>query len=285
MKKGRDIKYRTKLITFFLLAVGSTILAGLYAYISSRVLVKDTTELYSNNMELTSVYKELTAVQQDLEIYLSTNSSDSLLSFYDHMATVSNSAAKLYDSSAYNQRGIKIKNISNMITHYLSKADKAVNAKRGRNIDDYTEFYAGTVKENSYIMGYIREIMTSDLIDSMEKSADINQKVQSTTIINIFLLAGVIIIVITAIFIFSIEITKPIAELAVCAKEISDGNFDVKLKPRDTSGEIAVLYRVFGLMAYNIKEYFNQIQERQRLEKNLSEQTMNNLKMKTLRKS
>lgn len=280
MNKKNGMRYRTKLIVFFLFSAAITMMACIYTYVSSQLLIRETSQMFSKNLELAAVYSELGDIQQDIQIYLSTNSSESLLSYYDRVNTISYNANRMMENASYTARGIKTMNISNMITHYLKQTDGAMVAKRGRNINDYTEYYAQTVKENAYIMSYIQEIMSRDLIDSLKKSAEINQKVQSATIFNIILILGVVAFVSAAIVAFSFEITRPITQLAKYSKEISDGNFDVEIKPIKASGEISVLYGVFNLMAVNIREHFNQMQEKQRLEKSLSEQKLNNLKIK-----
>ncbi len=281
MQQSRGLKYRTKLIAFFLLAVVTAMMAGVYTYVSSHILMQDTAEMFSKNLELTAVYRELGAIQHDLEIYLSTGSSESLLSFYDHSGAISLGARRLLGSADYTPRGVKIKNVSNMINHYLKVAEDTVYAKRGRNLDQYTEGYADLVKQNGYIMGYIEEIMSGDLIDSSEKFSDISSRVQRSTLFNNLLIAVVIIFITAAVIVFSVEVTKPITRLASYAHQISEGNFDISMAPDSSGGEIGLLYSVFNLMAINIKEYVNEIQEKRRLEAILNEQRLNNLKMKT----
>lgn len=88
-KKRRDFSYRTKLTSFFLLATAITILVGFYNYISSQMLMEDMTDLLNKSQELTSLYKEVDEIQNDLEVYLATRSSDSLQSFYNHSNSIS----------------------------------------------------------------------------------------------------------------------------------------------------------------------------------------------------
>jgi sensor histidine kinase YesM len=243
------------------------------------MIITDTASMFEKNLELTVVYEEIGAIGQELEIYLSTNSSESLLSFYDHTNIISRNANKIMDNSSYSERGIKLKNIANMINNYLIEADRAVNAKRGRNIEVYTEAYKNTVRQNKYITSYIEGIMSGDLIDSSSKYEDIRDKEYATTYFNNILLGVSISFVIIAIIIFSYEITRPIVKLSEYAKEISYGNFEVHIPPANISGEIDVLYRAFNLMVINIKEYVDQIEEKRRLEKSFNKQRLNNLKM------
>lgn len=280
MKQTRyQIKYRTKLMTFFIMAVIVASFSGMYSYLSSRIIIKETTSMFEKNLELTAVYEEIGKIGQELEIYLYTNNSESLLSFYDHMDGISRSANKIMSNSSYTERGIKLKNIANMIDNYIKEANQAVNAKRGRNIEVYTQAYNNTVRQNKYIMSYIEEIMSGDLIDSSEKYEEIRDKEETTVYFNNIFLAVSISFVMIAIVVFSYEITRPIIKLSAYAKEISYGNFEVHIPPANTSGEIDILYRAFNLMVINIKEYVDEIESKRLLEKSYNQEKLNNLKM------
>jgi sensor histidine kinase YesM len=93
---------------------------------------------------------------------------------------------------------------------------------------------------------------------------------------------GITVILITVIIVlFSVQITKPISKLATYAKEVSDGKFDVDVTEDKTSSEIRILYQAFKRMTISIREYVNELQEKQRLERTLTEEKLNNLKMKS----
>ena len=280
-KNGRRLKYRTKLISFFILAISISTLTGLYNYISSQVLMKNTIKVLTESQELTVVYKELEAIQNNLEVFLSTNNTDSLLTFYDHSNSIAANISTLEKSAVYTSRGVKIKNVINMIQHYLEILDDTVNAKRNRNREEYTKGYQEAVKEYNYIGTYIKEMMSSDLSESAEKYIQIQEKYAQVSRFNNGLLVIVVAAILIIIIIFSVEITKPLSKLAAYAKEISDGNFDVEVNIERTSGEIYILSQAFHVMAVNIRKYVCELQEKQRLENTLSEEKMNNLRMKS----
>lgn len=280
-KSGRGFRYQTKLITFFILAISISTLTGLYSYISSQVLMKNTVKVLTESQELTVVYKEIEAIQNNLEVFLTTNSSDSLLSFYDHSNSILTNISDLEESAIYTTRGIKIKNVISMIQHYLLKLDDTVTAKRNRNMESYTKRYQEAVKEYNYIGSYIEEMMSTDLSESAEKYIQIQEKYAQVSRFNNALLIVVVFAIFILIIIFSVEITKPISKLAAYAKEISDGNFDVEVNANKTSGEINVLYQAFHIMTINIRKHVYELQEKQRLERTLNEEKVNNLKMKS----
>jgi len=280
MKRENGIAYRTKLILFFLLATVITTLVGLYNYTSSRVLMRDMTDLLNKSQAITTLYKELDQVQNNLEVYLSTRSSDSLKLFYDHSNSISYNKSVLEQDAGYTERGIKIKNLTGMVEHYLKILDETVVAKRNKKINNYTSGYQEAVKEYNYIGNYIEEIMSSDLSDSAQKYIEIQKEIDQSALINYFLFAITVILISIIIVLFSFEITKPISKLVSYAKEISDGNFDVEVTDENTSSEIKILYQTFRMMTVSIREYVNELKEKQRLERNLIEEKVDNLKMK-----
>lgn len=272
--------YRNKLIGFFLLATIITAMVGLYNYTSSRLLMKDMTHLLNKSQELTTLYSELEEIQKNLEVYLSTRSSDSLKSFYDYSNSIASYNSQLAKDSQYTQRGIMIKNLTGMIDHYLSVLDETIVDKRNKKIDDYTLGYEKAAKEYSYIGNYIEEIMSKDLSDSAKKYIEIQNEVKKSSMINNTMFGLSFLLLLIIIIIFSIEITKPITKLVSYAKEVSKGNFDIQIKEEFTTSEINILYRAFHKMTISIHEYINELKEKQRLERNLSEEKLNNLKMK-----
>lgn len=273
------VKFRTKLLIFFLLTIIVVLLASIYMYFSLQILMKDTTVMYEKTMQLTAVYRQLSSIQQEIQFYLSTNSSDSLIAFYDYMNGIRGLADSLIKDVNYSPEGIKSANAANMIINYLDNAEKAIMAKRGRDIDGYTHYYALTVKENNDIMRYIEEIMSGELISTSDNYAAISKRIHFATTFNNILIICVIVFVSAMIISFSFQITKPITELASYAKRVSVGDFDVEVQSV-TGGEIGVLYNAFNLMVVSIKEYINEIQEKARLKASLNEQQLNNLKMK-----
>lgn len=280
MKLRRTVRYRTKLVAFLLLSIGITMLAGLYTYLSVQNLMGDSVGMLKKNYQIANAYKEVIQMQQEFETYFSTSSSDSLVAFYNHSAAVANHTEELRRTASYTDEGIRIKNVSNMMDHYIRRADDSIRAKRGRMVDSYTQGYADTIKENRYVTGYMEKMMTTDLIGSAERYAAISRDVERITLFNNLLIAAVAALMTVAVVFFSAEVTRPLTELATYAEEISGGNFDVRIPENQTSQEVSVLYRTFRLMAASIKNYVEELRQKQRIESALNEQKVNNLQMK-----
>jgi sensor histidine kinase YesM len=281
IKARNKMTYRTKLLGFFFLAVSSTALVGLYTYKSSSVLMSDMTDLLNQTQEITTLYNELDELQFYFEDYLYTRSSDSLQSFYDYSNSLMNHNNQIKKEARFTDRGIKIMNISGMISHYLDVLDQAVIDKRNRKIDAYTAGYREAVKEHTYIGNYIETMMSNDLSNSAQRYIEIQREVDNNTALSYLMFGITVVLISVIIIIFSFELTKPISKLASYAKEVSKGNFDVVITEQKTSREISILYQTFRSMTASIREYVHELQEKQRLEHKLSEEKLNNLKMKS----
>lgn len=272
--KIHDLKYRTKLIVFFSLSLLIILLACLYMYLTLQRLTQDTTDMFEKNVVLTDVYRKLGLMQTDLEAYLTTNDSDSLLSFYNNVNAIQPLTRTMKTSTISDMGDVRLKNTANMIENYLSEAEKAIIAKRGRNIDSYTEYFALAKRHNQMILRYIDELMSATLIANTDGYSAIAERIRLATLFNITLTASVIGLVMFLIVGFSREITRPVTELAQYAKEITNGNYQLDVVPTRQSDEIGILYDAFSRMVSSVRDYISTIQENARLE-------ASNLKMQT----
>lgn len=278
-KFKQDLTYRTKLILFFLTAIAITSLAGLYSYVSTSLLIKDITNLMNNSQQLTTMYRDIGEIQKFTEDYLQSRSSESLRVFYSYSNSISTQLNGLQKNVQYSNRGIKIINLTEMVSHYVEVLEETILAKRNNKIEEYADGYQEAIKEYRYIGTYIESIMTQDLTDSAQKYTEIQNEINRSSAINYLIFSITIILIIFILVLFSYEMTKPISKLAYYAREIARGRFDIELPEQKTSSEITILYKTFGRMAYSIRKYINEMKEKQLLESTLSEEKVKNLEM------
>lgn len=272
--KIRSLKFRTKLIVFYSLSLLIILLACLYMYLTLQRLTQDTTVMFEKNVVLTDVYRKLNSMQTDLEVYLTTNNSDSLISFYNNVNAVQLHSETLKAQANTTNEGVRLYNTANMIKTYLSEADHAVISKRGRDIDGYTKNYALAQKHNQMILHYIDEIMSATLIANTDGYSKIAEKIRLATLMNATLMASIIGLVLFLIIGFSREITRPVAELANYAKEVTNGNYKLDMVPKRQNDEIGILYDAFSRMVTSVRDYIETLHEKAQLE-------ASNLKMQT----
>lgn len=276
-----QMKLRTKLVLFFFLAVIIIVLASLYMYLSLQTLTNDATDLFKSNLILTDAYRGIDRLQDDLDSYMTTNSSDNLLAFYDTLSRVDGYAQALETNAPRSKQYIGLRNTARMIFNYVDQAESTVISKRGRNIEAYSESYTIAVRQHQTILEYIEGIMSASLIESTDRYNQIASQIRTSTLINVFLTVTVTALIIFLIIGFSKEITLPISILATYSTRIAHGEYDLDLSVKPAHDEIGTLYDSFQYMVKNINAYIESLKDKVRLEKNLADEKLHNLKMQT----
>lgn len=278
--KNESVSIRTRLTAFLLMAIIVSFMVGMYNFMSLQVLTMDMTDLLNTSQELTTLNSELAIIQGDLMDFLSTRNSESLQLFYDQYNLISEYTNELGENTDYSDSGIKVRNLCSMIDHYLEGVDRTVVYKRGNQTENYIEGYQQAEKEYGYIVEYIQQMMSSDLSNSAERYNALRQEIEVKTMLNYSLFGITVLLIIVLIFLFSYSITKPISKLALYAEDVSKGNFDVHVEEDHSSREMNLLYRTFSMMIVSVKDYVDELHEKQKLVRTLSEEKINSLKIK-----
>ncbi len=280
-KEKKDVSYRSKLTRFFILAILIAVLVGLYAYLSSRVLMNDMTGLIERTQTLTELYNELGTLQLHTEDYISSRSTESLEYFYDSNNNLVTLMNQVGADANYTSRGIKIKNLNGMLENYLNVLDETIMYKRNKQIDDYVMGYQEALRQYDNICSYIETILSSDLTESAMQYTTIKEKIDKSTFITVILFVISISLIFVMIILFSDEITKPLRRLASYAQEVTKGNLDVEINDDRTSSEVRILFKTFGMMTDSIKKSINDLKEKQRLERSLDQEKLYNLEIES----
>lgn len=265
----------------------TTILLGasnLYTYFSNRSFMARMNSMFMSNVELGKLSGNIILVEQNLENYLSTKQSTYLEDYIRYSDELKQWADNLPKDFSYDKNSLLLKNIRNTIGTYLAETSYAIQAKRGRDIDQYVLHYDEANKVLGYINYYIKELNDSQFQENTGKYLGVVNKLNFIEILNVYIVIGTIIFNIILIFWFTYRITKPIISLSRSADEIAKGNFDIAQIDIRTKDEISILGEAFNRMISNIKQNINEIKEKAELESRLKEQEMQNLMMKNLLK-
>jgi len=275
-------KIRKKLVAFFIL---TTLLMGItsfYTYYNARVLMLKMNNMFMSNIFLNGIYEDVNKVELHLENYLFTKHSESLKEYIKCSNELNHKADVIKREAQYDENGLMLKDIGNMINTYLEQTDEAVNAKRGRKIKEYIAYYNEANRLYGYINLYIKRLNIGQLQENTKRYMKMESTLNYIQIVNLSIIVGSVVFNIILIIWFSFKITKPIINLSRATNEISAGNFDVEQVIVDTDDEISVMAGAFNRMTSSIREYINQIREKAQLEGRLKEQEMQNLVMKNL---
>lgn len=273
-------KIRKRLVLYFLITTFLMGISNLYTYYSVRTFMLKMNSMFMSNVELNDLSNNLNLVEQNLENYLSTKRSTSLEDYIKFSDELKDRADKMPKEFTADESSLLKKDIKNTIGNYLIETSSAIQAKRGRDIDEYIAHYNEASKVLGYINIYINKLNNSQFQENTSRYLIVASKLNFIEIVNVFIVVGMIIFNIILIFWLTFKITKPIISLSHSADEISRGNFEVERINIDSNDEVSILAEAFNRMISSIKQYINEIKEKAELESRLKEQEMQNLKMK-----
>ena len=273
---------RSRLILYFLMI---TILMGvvsLYTFYNTRVFMDRMDQLYNGNLFLDRLMESVSKVEEQLETYLSTKSSTSLLDYYRYGNALRDMATEDQQDWFRGEGRLYLKDTLRMIGVFLEESDAAISAKRGRDIDAYLAHYKESSKITGYIETYVNHLNTTQFKDNTAQYLSLTAKLNWVRFMTLALFALSFLISVVLFLIFSYRITKPIIDLSAAAAEVSKGNFNLPPVQVSTHDEIESLAETFNIMTASIKTHVDEIRDRAAIEGKLREQEVQNLAMKNL---
>lgn len=279
LNKKHTVKLRTRLIVFFLMTTLITIVMSIYMDFTSRAFITSTNSLFSKSIELNRVYDTLSKAQKHLELFLSTKSSESFTSFSRCEADINEWAQQALARTESTRFNLMMINIAHMTETYLEKANLAAEAKRGRNIDRYVQYYdeASQIAARMYRM--IDQLSVDQLRQSTQAYQNISGRITAMQWFNAVLMCVVVVVNIGIIMLFSHRFTLPITQLVNVSRMVSQGNFEIEPFEYTANDEISVLSHAFYQMVGDLKAFVSNIQEKAQLEMSLKEERMRNMAM------
>ena len=275
---------RKKLIIFCLIMLTLFSGAAIYSYKNAVDSSNSLNSIVSDYVYLNDLNNDIDLLETQVETYLSTKSSESLLNYYKIYNRLQENSRKISNAVVDDTNGLMLKDIRNMINNLLVETDKAVQAKRGRTSSEYIAHFTRAKEINGYIKLYISDLLNNTLQESSDEYDIIYNKMKFMNLVNISIIVfSIIFSIIIAIYI-TYRITKPIIELSNAAKRVSDGDFNIDPVVVNTDDEISILGKAFNNMVNSIKTYIQEIKYQAEVENKLKEQEMQNFKMKTLLK-
>ncbi|OXT06720.1 ATPase [Thermoanaerobacterium thermosaccharolyticum] len=273
---------RRKIFAHLLITTLIMGITSIYSYYNAKIVIDRLKSIFTDYVYLNNLNNDINSLETEVEKYLSTKSSDSLLNYYTISNKLSNNAEDMINIITYDNDSLMQKDIGNMIMSLLSETDKAVNAKRGRISSEYIEYFTRANKINDYIKMYINNLIYNKLQEGSIKYNKISKNMIFISFLNILLILTSVIVNIVLAIIYTYRITRPISELSDTAERISKGDFDIEPIRIKTDDEVNILADAFNKMVTNIKNYIDEIKMQAKMEKRLKEQEMQNLKMKNI---
>lgn len=281
LKKLKDVSIGTRIVLLFVIISIATYTVNLYMYWNINKSIKTIEYVYVSNAKLNDLTNNLDKVQNYMQEYLNTSSSNALANYYTNFQDYSNLVHELNNDIRDSESAMMERKIRNMSLAYLEVSDTTIQAKRGRNIEKYKKNFAEASELYEFINTNIYSLNNQQFTHNSNNYYLLIDALKYLEAINMIILIAIGIISLMLIIIITNNITEPLKKLASQANEVATGNFNVAFDDTLGNDEVGVVSKAFKKMVINIQRYIKQIKESMEYEARLKE---NELLMKNLLK-
>ncbi|WP_029323534.1 sensor histidine kinase [Butyrivibrio sp. AE3004] len=265
MNKFFNLPLQQKIVSIYMLANFIIFIVNIFLILGINSMAIDMGMVYQDNRMLNELSDSLTEVQDNMTLYLSSKTSDSLENYYKSAQSLQTLSEELGGQVTDVTFSRMKRNIKFMSQNYLEEVSQTVEAKRGRNVEKYRTYYERSTELYEYINAYIDRLNNEQFISNSDRYTEIAAAFQTFESISILVLSLVTVGSIISIIIIVRMMIKPLKNLAISADEVADGNFDTILPEIRYHDEIGIVIGAFNKMIVSIKEYI--IRQRESMEK------------------
>ena len=271
----RNLKLRHKLVLVFLLTSLSSLGINIFVYVNLNTALNKMDAVYSSNISLNNISESLERIQMSLTGFLETKGTDELEAYYKYQQEINSQLYDLNNNATDNTSKLTERNIRKMTENYLSVADAAVTAKRGRKIMEYTRRYEECQQLYNYLNVYIYSLNNEQFKNNSENYTQLKSSMQMSEVLCLSIFAIVSLMNVLLIIIMTGMITKPLTTLSEKANEISEKSPE-KVDPLDVryNDEIGTVTKAFNQMLLSIKEYIRRIRAQMVTESAMKEKSL-----------
>ncbi len=273
-KKWKNLTLQQKLTALFLLTAVIVLAVNLYMFTLINEMTGRVEEVYVSNVTLNELSGALDRVQDSMEEYLNTKSSDAMEDYYRSEQAYRERLDRLNTQATDNQMLLTEKNIRGLSESYLELAAEAIQAKRGRNVEKYGKLYEDLSILYEEIHTFIYSLNNAQFKDNSRNYQVLLSSLRYMEFISIAVLFLVLLGNISLIVVSTRSVTRPLHRLARAAGEVSGGNFDIGQIPVQSMDEVGIVTNTFNEMVENIRNYIEQLRETMERENQLKEREL-----------
>lgn len=275
---------RKRIMLFYLFITILFSATSLYSYFNglntldkSKLLIED--YIYLNEMD-----NEIEKLEMEVEKYLSTQSSESLINYYEIQNILKETIKTIPNAPSFDRKDMLLRDIGHMTRELVEESELAIILKRGNISNEYNKHFQRTVEIGGYIRDHINELLNYQLEVGSDKYEQTSRGMFIALIINLIFIMLTIAISLAVAIGFTYRLTRPIIALSHSAEKVSRGEFDIEPIEVNSEDEVTVLSSAFDKMVVNIKKNIEELKRNAEVEKELKEKEMENLTMESLLK-
>jgi len=281
MKNRASNSIQKKLLLIAIIPVLLLSVAAVFTSWTSAQVLKQMNDLFTFNIYLKDLVKDVDEAGASLNGYLTTKNSDDLRSYLRLTRVLSEKSAYLDTTLVNNTSEILERNIAVLLRRFINQGEAALSAKRGRNIPEYSYQYSNLEKTVAYLKDRVNTLLLVRLDSGLNTFNVFSLNLNRLQILNIVSILFLLLFGVSIIAYYSLKITDPIIHLALNAQRISKGDFSLEPIPLESNDEIGTLTNAFNVMKINIKEYIDEIKNKAEIESALKDEKLKNLEIST----
>ncbi|MCR4766551.1 MAG: sensor histidine kinase [Saccharofermentans sp.] len=256
-----NMKISRKLVAVFLATSVIAMCVNLFIYINLNQALGKINSVFSSNISLNELSDSLNQTHQGLTGYLETKGTDDLELYFASYLNVKQMMRLLNSNVTDNNVKLAERDIREMLDTYLKTADEAVQAKRGRNIDEYTAKYNECTRIKDYLNTYIYSVNNEQFRTNSENYMALVNSLRYTEIMSMLIFAVASVMNVLLIIILTSTITRPLTRLSSKAEEIISAGSPENIEPLEvrSGDEVGKVTMAFNEMLASIKDYIARI--------------------------
>ena len=263
MAKGNffaNMKISRKLVAVFLATSVIAMGVNIFIYFNLNSALDKINSVFSSNISLNQLSDNLNEIHEGLTGYLETKGTDNLELYYASTQNMNTLMKDLNDNVTDNNIKLSERDIRKMLETYLKTADEAIQAKRGRNIDEYTAKYNECTRIKDYLNTYIYSINNEQFRTNSDNYNALVNSLRYTEIMSMLIFTVASVMNVLLIIVLTNTITRPLTRLSAKAEEISLGSPE-NVEPLEvvSDDEVGKVTNAFNEMLASIKDYIARI--------------------------
>lgn len=254
-------------------------LATLYNSLASSELARSVDILFSNNLRMQNLVRDLNRTQESLAGYLRTKSSDSLKDYIMYSTRLTEGARGLNHEIRAEESLLLQRDLATLVERYLSDAEGSVKAKRGRDVQAYADYYDSSERTATLVRYLISRIEDIYMADSLTAYSAFNSRIPLVLTFNAVLVLAAALTGLMLLVRFSYRLTDPLSRLAQAARAVGRGEHLTDLSLPMSDDEIGTMAAAFIAMQNSIHRAFEELKAKAEIERRLMEERMRVLDM------
>ena len=276
-KIQRKWKYMTlqqKLSALFVLTAVVILTVNLYMYSIINEMTGRVEEVYLSNVNLNELAGALDRVQGSMEEYLNTKSSDAIEEYFRSEQDYREEMGTLNRKITDNEMLLTEKNIYGLSGTYLALTEEVIQAKRGRNVEKYGQFYEESHAMYDEIHMFIYSLNNEQFKLNSGTYQILRNSLRYMELISVGVLLLVLLGNISLIIVSTKAVTQPLHRLAKAADEVAGGNFEIEQIPVESMDEVGIVTGAFNQMVASIRDYIEKLRLTMERENKLKERDL-----------